>query len=236
VIDPGPDLDGISRRCWRRWTASGQPHPGHPPPQRPLPLARPLRRRPARRSPAAARRIAHSVTGPAGRGRRGRGLPAPGCRDRRRRDLRRSGLDPAGLTTPGHTSNHVCFALAEENALFSGDHVMGWSTTVITPPDGDMGDYFASLREGAGRGFDTLWPTHGSPVRDVPPRSSRPMPTTAWRARPRCWRPWRRGRPRSRPWSPRSTPPSIPVCTRPPPCRCWRTCEGVLLLVKEGSG
>ena len=73
------------------------------------------------------------------------------------------------VTTPGHTSNHVCFALAEENALFSGDHVMGWSTTVITPPDGDMGDYFASLEKVKAMGFDTLWPTHGSPVREVEP-------------------------------------------------------------------
>lgn len=73
------------------------------------------------------------------------------------------------ITTPGHTSNHVCFALKEENALFSGDHVMGWSTTVITPPDGDMGDYFASLAKIQARGFSTLWPTHGSPVREVAP-------------------------------------------------------------------
>lgn len=73
------------------------------------------------------------------------------------------------ITTPGHTSNHVCFALKEENALFSGDHIMGWSTTVITPPDGNMGDYFASLDKVRARGFETLWPTHGSPVRDVTP-------------------------------------------------------------------
>ncbi len=73
------------------------------------------------------------------------------------------------VTTPGHTSNHVCFALKEENALFSGDHVMGWSTTVITPPDGDMGDYLASLEKVKARGFSTLWPTHGAPVRDVAP-------------------------------------------------------------------
>jgi glyoxylase-like metal-dependent hydrolase (beta-lactamase superfamily II) len=73
------------------------------------------------------------------------------------------------IATPGHTSNHVCFALKEENALFSGDHIMGWSTTVITPPDGDMGDYFASLEKIRARGFDTLWPTHGAPVRDVAP-------------------------------------------------------------------
>ncbi|MGE3304060.1 MAG: MBL fold metallo-hydrolase [Hyphomonadaceae bacterium] len=71
------------------------------------------------------------------------------------------------LTTPGHTSNHICFALREENALFSGDHIMGWSTTVIGPPDGDMADYFASLRKVLARDFATLWPTHGPPVREV---------------------------------------------------------------------
>jgi glyoxylase-like metal-dependent hydrolase (beta-lactamase superfamily II) len=73
------------------------------------------------------------------------------------------------IMTPGHTSNHVCFALKEENALFSGDHIMGWSTTVITPPDGDMGDYFASLEKVRSRGFEILWPTHGAPVREVGP-------------------------------------------------------------------
>jgi glyoxylase-like metal-dependent hydrolase (beta-lactamase superfamily II) len=73
------------------------------------------------------------------------------------------------ITTPGHTSNHVCFALKEENALFAGDHVMGWSTTVISPPDGHMGAYFASLEKIRKRGFSTIWPTHGPPVTDVAP-------------------------------------------------------------------
>ena len=73
------------------------------------------------------------------------------------------------VTTPGHTSNHVCYALREEKALFSGDHVMGWSTTVISPPDGNMGDYFASLEKVRARGFSTIWPTHGPPVTNVPP-------------------------------------------------------------------
>ncbi len=71
------------------------------------------------------------------------------------------------IPTPGHTSNHLCYALAEENALFSGDHIMGWSTTVITPPDGDMTDYLASLDRIRARGFDVLWPTHGAPIRQV---------------------------------------------------------------------
>ena len=68
------------------------------------------------------------------------------------------------IPTPGHTSNHICYALLEENALFSGDHIMGWSTTVISPPDGDMGDYFASLERVRARNFSTLWPTHGPPI------------------------------------------------------------------------
>ena len=73
------------------------------------------------------------------------------------------------LATPGHTSNHICFGLKEENALFSGDHIMGWSTTVITPPDGDMTDYMESLERVKARGYEVLWPTHGPPIRDVTP-------------------------------------------------------------------
>lgn len=73
------------------------------------------------------------------------------------------------IPTPGHTSNHMAYALLEENALFTGDHIMGWSTTVIIPPDGDMGDYYASLDRVAVRNFATLWPTHGPPVTDPAP-------------------------------------------------------------------
>jgi glyoxylase-like metal-dependent hydrolase (beta-lactamase superfamily II) len=71
--------------------------------------------------------------------------------------------------TPGHTSNHMCFALREEKALFTGDHVMGWSTTVVTPPDGDMAAYMASLRKLRARDDAILWPTHGGPVRQPRP-------------------------------------------------------------------
>ena len=73
------------------------------------------------------------------------------------------------IPTPGHTSNHICYALKEENCLFSGDHIMGWSTTVITPPDGDMTDYLESLETVKARGFTTLWPTHGPPILKVAP-------------------------------------------------------------------
>lgn len=71
--------------------------------------------------------------------------------------------------TPGHTSNHMCFALREEKALFTGDHVMGWSTTVVAPPDGDMAAYMASLRKLHARNDKMLWPTHGGPIRDPKP-------------------------------------------------------------------
>jgi len=66
--------------------------------------------------------------------------------------------------TPGHTSNHMCYALAEEKALFTGDHVMGWSTTVVAPPDGDMGAYMRSLQKLIARQDRILYPTHGSPI------------------------------------------------------------------------
>ena len=73
------------------------------------------------------------------------------------------------IPTPGHTSNHLCYGLREENACFSGDHIMGWSTTVITPPDGDMTDYLDSLQRIRAREFQTLWPTHGPPILGVAP-------------------------------------------------------------------
>ena len=69
------------------------------------------------------------------------------------------------VTTPGHTSNHVCFALAETGAMFTGDHVMGWSTSIVSPPDGDMTDYLASLQKLYEREQDTVYfPAHGPAV------------------------------------------------------------------------
>jgi len=74
------------------------------------------------------------------------------------------GFKLTALHTPGHAANHLCFALAEERALFSGDHVMGWSTSVIAPPDGDMADYMESLERLIGREDAVLYPTHGAPI------------------------------------------------------------------------
>ncbi len=75
------------------------------------------------------------------------------------------GYTVEALHTPGHISNHLCFALAEENSVLSGDHVMGWSTTIIPPPDGDVSSYLDSLRVLLNRPHDErLYPTHGAPV------------------------------------------------------------------------
>ena len=73
------------------------------------------------------------------------------------------------VATPGHASNHLAFVLKEENVLFSGDHVMGWSTTVVAPPDGNMRDYLASLDAVIARSFSTLYPTHGAPITEPEP-------------------------------------------------------------------
>jgi glyoxylase-like metal-dependent hydrolase (beta-lactamase superfamily II) len=70
------------------------------------------------------------------------------------------------IATPGHTANHLCFALREERTVFTGDHVMAWATTVIAPPDGSMRDYMASLERLRERDDCLYWPAHGGPVRD----------------------------------------------------------------------
>ncbi|MDB5590454.1 MBL fold metallo-hydrolase [Enterovirga sp.] len=70
------------------------------------------------------------------------------------------------VATPGHTANHLAFALPEENALFSGDHVMAWSTTIVGPPDGSMTEFMQSLERIRGRSEAVYWPGHGGPVRD----------------------------------------------------------------------
>ena len=66
--------------------------------------------------------------------------------------------------TPGHTSNHLCFALEESGALFTGDHVMGWSTSVVVPPDGDMTAYMASLDKLYAREDRVYYPAHGPQI------------------------------------------------------------------------
>ncbi len=126
------------------------------------------------------------------------------------------------VATPGHTSNHLCFALAQERALFSGDHVMGWSTSVVSPPDGDMTDYLASLERLLARDESVYYPAHGEPI--VQPRRFvrhllghrkmregqilRLLDRTARRL--------------SRRWLRACMLVSIPVCTARPAARCRR--------------
>ena len=77
---------------------------------------------------------------------------------------RGAGYTIEAIATPGHCANHLCFALLEEGALFSGDHVMAWSTSVVAPPDGSMRAYMDSLDKLRGRGETVYWPGHGGPV------------------------------------------------------------------------
>ncbi|HZZ36555.1 MAG TPA: MBL fold metallo-hydrolase [Caulobacteraceae bacterium] len=86
-----------------------------------------------------------------------------------RRRFHGPGWTIEAVATPGHTANHYAFALEEENALFPGDCVMGWSTSVISPPDGDMGEYLDSLDKIRRRRFSTLWPAHGPAIREAGP-------------------------------------------------------------------
>ena len=72
------------------------------------------------------------------------------------------------VTTPGHTANHMAFAFKENNVLFSGDHVMAWSTPVVAPPDGSMGDYMASLQKLSKRTEPIYFPGHGPAVNNAP--------------------------------------------------------------------
>jgi glyoxylase-like metal-dependent hydrolase (beta-lactamase superfamily II) len=76
------------------------------------------------------------------------------------------GFTLTALATPGHASNHLAFVYGQEKALFSGDVVMAWSTTVIAPPDGNMAAYMRSLELLSKRDDDVYWPGHGGPVRE----------------------------------------------------------------------
>ena len=79
-----------------------------------------------------------------------------------------SGWTIEAVTTPGHTKNHMAFAFKEKDVLFSGDHVMAWSTPVVAPPDGSMGDYMASLEKLRGRPENIYLPGHGGAVTNAP--------------------------------------------------------------------
>ena len=79
------------------------------------------------------------------------------------------GWSVEAVHTPGHCSNHLCFALPEESTLLCGDHVMGWSTTIVSPPDGDMQAYMNSLEKVGRHASARYFPTHGGPIDDPKP-------------------------------------------------------------------
>jgi glyoxylase-like metal-dependent hydrolase (beta-lactamase superfamily II) len=82
--------------------------------------------------------------------------------------VRGDGWTIEAITTPGHTANHMAYAFREANVVLSGDHVMAWSTPVVSPPDGSMGDYMASLQKLAKRSEPIYFPGHGPAVRSAP--------------------------------------------------------------------
>lgn len=73
------------------------------------------------------------------------------------------------IETPGHLVNHLCFLWKERGALFSGDHIMGWATSVVIPPDGDMASYMDSLKKILTMDINSIWPTHGQPITEPKP-------------------------------------------------------------------
>ena len=143
------------------------------------------------------------------------------------RGLEGDGWALEAIATPGHTANHMAFALQGTDVLFSGDHVMGWSTSIVAPPDGAMSDYMASLHRLARAPGDVYLAGHGDVIRDAPRfvaplHPAPPRPRGIDPASPRA-----RARPTSRRWCGRSISGSIPgspvrPASRPSPIsRTW---------------
>ena len=161
VIDPGPDLpehlDAIERAIAGRTVAAimcTHTHRDH------SPAARPLAERTGAPVVGCAQLSLETVGPRADASFDGDYAPDRVLGDGEALDI--DGAQVAAVATPGHTSNHLCFAY--KDALFTGDHVMGWSTTVIFPPDGDMAQYMASLDKLRRRDDRIYYPAHGAPV------------------------------------------------------------------------
>ena len=99
---------------------------------------------------------------------RDRELPGPMEDLRDGESVRGDGVTLTAIYTPGHASDHLCYYLAEEKALFTGDLILGGSTSVIPPDDGDLGDYLASLRRLQSLDVKRIYPAHGPVIEDAP--------------------------------------------------------------------
>ena len=173
---PRPRRRAASRRARRRGQGraggGGPRHPRPPRPQRRRPrLRRAGRRRPSSptATPPGARRPAMARLAAAGGIGGGEGIDHGFRPDREIAEgeaLAGPGWTLTALATPGHTADHLSFAWAEGNALFSGDHVMGWATTLISPPDGDLAAFRASLARLQARPEAVFYPGHGAPIAD----------------------------------------------------------------------
>ncbi len=172
IIDPGPGRRAAHRGAARRG-AQRDRHPHHRHPHPPRPFARRRARQGATgattygEGPHRAARPLHVGEAPR--------LDASNDIDFRPDHALADGEVVSGrgftldaIATPGHTANHMAFALRERNLMFSGDHVMGWSTSIVAPPDGAMSDYMASLDKLAGRAESVYLPGHGDVIRDAP--------------------------------------------------------------------
>ena len=170
LIDPGPARSGAPRgdpEDDRQAAADAHPHHPHPP-------------RPHRRTAGAAGgyrcqdgglRASRAATAAASGSARRAASSWIGisCRTSRSPTARRcegDGWAFQALHTPGHAPDHLCFALAGTGVLFSGDHVMGWNTSVVAPPEGNMGDYVRSLEKLTGRSDSVYFPGHGGQFED----------------------------------------------------------------------
>lgn len=161
VVDPGPDLpehlDALEAAIGGRKVAAimcTHTHRDH------SPAARPLAERTGAPIVGCAALALETVGPRADASFDGDYEPDRVLQDGERIDV--DGRPITAVATPGHTSNHLCFAY--EGALFTGDHVMGWSTTVVVPPDGDMADYIRSLDKLRQRDDRIYYPAHGAPV------------------------------------------------------------------------
>ena len=206
IIDPGPaDEAHVAALLAAVDGRAGEPYRGHPQPPRPRlgrgDAAGKNRRADRRRAracflPKAGRRASTRRT-------TSTTPPTRALADGERIEGR--GFTLEAIATPGHAANHLCFALLQENALFSGDHVMAWSTSIVAPPDGSMADYMASLEKLRVRGEAIYWPGHGGPVASRNATCAR-SPTIGASAKRRSWSGWKRATPRSPKSSPGSTP------------------------------